>query len=169
MSCLPQWPKAHAKGSLEEKKHRRYFPWVFTHSASLMFSVPYSLLKISLVAWLPFSNTQDFIKHLRQETPLYMHLIFPQTSCPCEFSESTAHDILKRQRINLVGFVPLLLSAASFPITLKAVAAISHRFSFGDWGMGWRRKNNLSFWAAAHPNHSLLFGIQRGHWTLPRQ
>lgn len=106
-------------------------------------------------------------KHLRQEKPLYMYLIFAQNSCTFEFSENTA--ILKRQRINLVVFVSLLPSAASFPITLKAVGAISHRFSCGAWGVGWSRKHNLCFWAAAHPHHSLLFRSHRGHWTVPGQ
>lgn len=108
-------------------------------------------------------------KHLKQEIPLYMHLTLPITHAPsCEFSESTA--IQKRQKINLVGgFVSLVPSSASFPITWKAVAAISHRFSCEAWGMGWRGKHSLSFWAAGHPSHSLLFRSQRGHWTLPGQ
>lgn len=157
MSCLPQWPKAHAKGCREVKKHRWYFPWVFSHNASLMFLLPSSLLKMSLVAYpdFPFPIHRT-AKYLGQEMPLCMYLIFAQNSCTCEFSESTA--ILKRQRINLLVFASLLPSAASFPITLKAVAG---------WAVG--LEACLSFWAAAHPNHSLLFRSQRDHWTTPGQ
>lgn len=138
-------------------------PQCFSHVFSTIFfteDFSFSLTDFSF----PIHRT---VKHFRQEMTLYMHLIFTQSSCPYEFPESTA--ILKRQRINLVGFVPLVPSAASFPITLKSVSAISHRFSCGAWGMGWRRKHILSFWAAAHPNRFLLFRSQRGHWTLPGQ